>query len=140
MGTRKATVINSLNHAEDINTSTYGIYAYLDKDNKPIYIGKDSNIDKNVRHGYHCAPSKRMEQGINQLLQSENGHNWISYVVIAKCSTEQEMSNLEVMYIMYYKAMGYCKYNNGIDMNKDVIKDLGFKIVDLAKSDELVTI
>ena len=50
---------------------TKGIYCYLDtKQNEVVYIGKDSNIDKNRRHRDHLAPSKYNQQQINRILQN----------------------------------------------------------------------
>lgn len=132
MGTRKAINITSISSADDINDKSFGIYAYVDQYDKVLYIGKDSNIDKNHRHLYHCSPSKRTEQLINKIVQSDGADTWIRYAVIHKCIDEAEMNNLEVLLILMYKAIGMCKYNTGIDMNKKEMKKLGKSITTLA--------
>lgn len=41
---------------------TNGIYCYLDKEtDKIVYIGKDSHIDKDMRHKHHMQKSKKNE-------------------------------------------------------------------------------
>ena len=46
-----------------------GIYCYIDnKNNKVVYIGKDSNIDKQKRRRNHLAQSTYSQQPINRIL------------------------------------------------------------------------
>lgn len=48
-----------------------GIYGYFDTKNKEVvYIGKDSNINKNVRKYAHMKPSQYDRQPINMIVQN----------------------------------------------------------------------
>ena len=52
---------------------TKGIYCYIDrKDDSIIYVGKDSNIDKQTRRQNHLAPSRYDEQPVNRILQNNS--------------------------------------------------------------------
>lgn len=103
----------------DVQNSQYGIYAYRHKDGKVLYIGKDKNINMpHRRHIDHLAPSKVKEQAVNQYLQKNLEKDFISFEVLALCNTEDEMNNLEIMYIMFYKSLGECKLNKSIDIKK----------------------
>ena len=80
-----------------------GIYCYIDKKNdKIVYIGKDSNIDKNKRHRDHLAPSKHNEQPINRILQN-NPDRYIYQVLweIDDC-TDNHLNQMEIFYIKKY--------------------------------------
>lgn len=51
-----------------------GIYKYTDlKTGDVVYIGKDSYIDKNMRHKRHLQPSNYDAQQINRILQNIEG-------------------------------------------------------------------
>lgn len=82
---------------------TCGIYCYIDKkDNNIVYVGKDSNIDKNRRNQYHHSPSKYQEQQINRVLQ--NNPNRYTYQVLTWNVTDQDTLNaLETQYITHLK-------------------------------------
>ena len=57
--------------AEIDNDIMKGIYYYFDnKKSEIIYIGKDSNIDKNRRHKQHFQSSKYDNQHVNKILQN----------------------------------------------------------------------
>ena len=82
---------------------TRGIYTYVDKKNNEIvYIGKDSNIDKNKRHIAHLAPSKYNAQPINRILQN-NPDRYIYQVLweIDDC-TDNHLNQMEIFYIKKY--------------------------------------
>ena len=76
-----------------------GIYCYLDKENdKTVYVGKDSNIDKNKRHRQHLAPSNYNAQPINRILQN-NPDRYIYQVLweIGDC-TDTHLNQMEIFY------------------------------------------
>ena len=80
-----------------------GIYCYIDKkDNQIVYVGKDSNIDKNKRHRDHLVPSKYNEQPINRILQN-NPDRYIYQVLweIDDC-TDNHLNQIEIFYIKKY--------------------------------------
>lgn len=80
-----------------------GIYCYRDLNNhdKIIYIGKDSNIDKNKRHNEHMAPSKYDEQVINRVLQ--NNPDRYDYEVLIKGDISEKILNgFEKSFIRMY--------------------------------------
>ena len=76
-----------------------GIYCYIDKKgNQIVYVGKDSNIDKNKRHIAHLAPSKYNEQPINRILQ--NNPDRYTYQVLGwRVEDENTLNALEIQYI-----------------------------------------
>lgn len=80
---------------------TCGIYCYIDKkDNSIVYVGKDSNIDKERRHIAHYSPSKYQEQQINRVLQ--NNPNRYTYQVLTWNVIDQDTLNaLETQYITH---------------------------------------
>ena len=79
---------------------TKGIYCYIDKENdKIVYVGKDSYIDKNQRHGHHLAPSAYNAQPINRILQ--NNPNRYKYCVLWEIDncTDNHLNQMEIFYI-----------------------------------------
>lgn len=82
-----------------------GIYCYIDKkDDSIVYVGKDSNIDKEVRHKAHYASYRYNEQHINRVLQ--NNPNRYTYQVLAWNVTDNDtLSALETSYITHLKPM-----------------------------------
>ena len=80
-----------------------GIYCYIDKENdKIVYVGKDSNIDKNRRHRQHLTPSVYDAQPINRILQN-NPDRYIYQVLweIDNC-TDSHLNQMEIYYIGKY--------------------------------------
>ena len=76
-----------------------GIYCYIDrKDNKIIYIGKDSSIDIHKRHNAHFYPSNYNYQKINQVLQN-NPDRYIYQVLVWDVATQDRLNALEIQYI-----------------------------------------
>ena len=82
---------------------TKGIYCYIDKkDNQIVYVGKDSNIDKNKRHRDHFFPSTYDAQPVNRILQN-NPDRYIYQVLwkIDDC-TDDHLNQMEIYYIKKY--------------------------------------
>ena len=80
-----------------------GIYCYIDNENdKVVYVGKDSNIDKNTRHIAHLAPSAYNAQPINRILQ--NNLNKYNYRILWKVNdcTDNHLNQMEIYYIGKY--------------------------------------
>lgn len=77
-----------------------GIYCYIDSENdKIVYVGKDSNIDKNTRRIAHLAPSAYNAQPINRILQ--NNPDKYNYRILWKVSdcTDNHLNQMEIYYI-----------------------------------------
>lgn len=83
-----------------------GIYCYQDtqNDNEIVYIGKDSNIDRNIRYNAHKKPSQYNCQQINRVIQ--NNPNRYKYKILKKWEKgkyHKNLSNaLEIIYIRRY--------------------------------------
>ena len=90
-----------------------GIYCYIDKkDNKIVYVGKDSYIEKDNRRRHHLAPSNYNAQVINRVLQ--NNPDRYTYQVLAFDVKDQEtLNNLEIMHIANLKPR--FNFTNGGD-------------------------
>lgn len=92
-----------------------GIYGYIDrKYNKIVYIGKDSNIDKNVRKYAHMQPSSYDKQSFNRILQ--NNPNRYTYQVFVWDVKDQDTLNaLEIQNIRQLKPkFNYTDGGDGI--------------------------
>lgn len=79
---------------------TKGIYCYVDKkDNSVVYVGKDSNIDKNKRHREHFSPSRYDKQPVNRILQN-NLSRYLYKVLweVDDCS-DNHLNQMEIFYI-----------------------------------------
>ena len=78
---------------------TRGIYCYIDKnDNQIVYVGKDSNIDKNKRHREHFTPSAYNKQIVNRVLQN-NPDRYTYQVLVWSVEDENTLNALEIQYI-----------------------------------------
>jgi len=76
-----------------------GIYCYIDKkDNQIVYVGKDSNIDKNKRRRQHLTPSRYNAQPINCILQN-NPDRYTYQVLVWSVEDENTLNALEIQYI-----------------------------------------
>ena len=76
-----------------------GIYCYIDKkDNQIVYVGKDSNIDKNKRRRHHLTSSKYNQQPINRILQN-NPDRYTYQVLVWSVEDENALNALEIQYI-----------------------------------------
>lgn len=110
---------------KDSQDSKFGIYAYVNnRTQEVIYIGKDSNIDKNRRHLDHIAPVNREVQAINRYLQTDHVNEDIDYCVLALANDEDTMNNMEIMFIMFYKSLGHCKFNKAVDITPHLYQDI----------------
>lgn len=76
----------------------FGIYAYIDKKtNEIVYIGKDSNIDKKVRHNAHLSPKRYDDQQINKVLQNNlDRYDYQELIVLDHTPTNEEFNGLEI--------------------------------------------
>lgn len=86
-----------------------GIYCYQDSQNNDdiVYIGKDSNIDKNIRYNAHKKPSQYNRQQINRVIQ--NNPERYKYKVLKKWEKGKYPKNLanalEILYIRRYNPL-----------------------------------
>ena len=80
---------------------------------KIVYIGKDSNIDKNTRHKAHFVPSNYDTQQINRILQN-NPDRYIYKILwqIDDC-TDNHLNQMEIYYIKKYNPK--FNFTNGGD-------------------------
>ena len=70
-----------------------GIYKYVDlKTGDVVYVGKDSNIDKNMRHRDHLSPAYYDVQQINRVLQ--NNPERYEYQVIYAGDFDDDLLNV----------------------------------------------
>ena len=81
-----------------------GIYAYWDNENNYyVYVGKDSNLDKNKRHNDHLQPSKYDEQQINYVLQ--NNIDRYEYKVLMEGNySDKQLNKMEKFLIKHLKT------------------------------------
>ncbi|MBO5180170.1 MAG: hypothetical protein J6B87_07500 [Clostridia bacterium] len=98
---------------------TKGIYAYIDKkNNKIVYIGKDSYIDKRKRDKDHKQPCVYNKQQINRVIQ--NTPERYQYKVLEEGNIPEKILNaLEIVFIQ--------KYNPKFNFTKGGEGILGFK-------------
>ena len=86
-----------------------GIYCYEDtlKNNQIVYIGKDSNIEKNIRKTAHKKPSQYNVQQINRVIQ--NNPERYRYKVLKKWEKgkyHKHLANaLEILYIRRFRPL-----------------------------------
>ena len=83
---------------------TKGIYGYFDKQmNKIVYVGKDSNIDKDIRHKTHTAPSHYNQQQINRVLQNNlDRFEYRKLIELSDDFTNDDLNDLEIHYIKVF--------------------------------------
>ncbi|MCS5736929.1 hypothetical protein [Herbiconiux daphne] len=117
--------LDKINTPQDIAANPkFGIYAYITDKDEIIYIGKDRGIDTHKRYRDHIAPSCYDDQAINKYIQTPGVAKRVRYMVLAICADEVEMNNLETIYILFYKALGQCRFNHAIDINGKLIDTL----------------
>ena len=76
-----------------------GIYCYIDKkDNTIVYVGKDSNIDKNYRDYQHRVKSNYKTQQINRILQN-NPNRYTYQILVWNVDSQERLNALEIQYI-----------------------------------------
>lgn len=85
-----------------------GIYCYRDneRDNRIVYVGKDSNISIHKRCREHMYPSNYHKQPFNRILQ-RNPDRYSYYVLRQGDFEDNWLSALEILYIRKYNP----KYN-----------------------------
>lgn len=92
---------NDINKKEWLNM--LGIYCYIDKkDNKIVYIGKDSHIERNKRHKTHISPSHYDKQPFNRILQN-NPNRYIYQVLVWNVKDQETLNALEIQNIRQLK-------------------------------------
>lgn len=80
-----------------------GIYQYVDvKTDEVVYIGKDSNIDKNSRYYTHKAPSHYNEQPFNRILQNNPDRYEYNILYSSDDTTKDILDTLERSFIKRY--------------------------------------
>lgn len=92
-----------------------GIYCYIDKkENKVIYVGKDSHIDEDRRYNAHFSKCNYNSQKINQVLQN-NPKRYI-YKILEEGSIPQKILNaLEMCFIQKYNPkFNFTKGGDGL--------------------------
>ena len=95
---------------------TKGIYCYLDiEQDKIVYIGKDSHIDKNQRHKDHYKQCNYNIQKINQVLQNNlNRYKYYVLWTIDDC-TDNHLNQMEIYFINKYNPkFNFTKGGDGI--------------------------
>lgn len=84
-----------------------GIYAYWDLENKYyVYIGKDSYIDKNLRHKAHLYSSKYEGQPFNRVLQ-KNPERYKYGLLMQGYYTDEQLNKMEQFLIKHLKTYRY---------------------------------
>ena len=81
-----------------------GIYAYYDtvKD-EIVYVGKDSHIERDLRHKQHHQSSNYNEQTINRVLQDNKGR--YDYKRIYVCPPHLDEVDLNALEMQYIEAL-----------------------------------
>lgn len=80
-----------------------GIYKYTDLETKNIvYIGKDSNIDKSIRHRAHLRPSTYNKQPFNRVLQNNHTRYEYSVLYMSDDVSDDDLNMLEMSFIERY--------------------------------------
>lgn len=87
-----------------------GIYQYRDlKTGKVVYIGKDSNINKNKRHNDHIARSNYDSQPFNRILQNNPNRYEYSVIWAKDDCTDLKLNKMEILFGKIYNP----KFNFG---------------------------
>ena len=90
---------------------TFGIYGIVNKANGNIYVGKTGNNFGDRRDCHFAA--LRGGYGVNQHLQralGKYGEDQFEFVVLQECTTEDDLNDLERLYIEKSRSDGTC-YN-----------------------------
>ena len=84
-----------------------GIYGYYDTlKEKIIYIGKDSNINRQKRHKAHFKPSNYDEQKINRVLQrNPTRYQYVPLCILPKDATTDDLNKIETKHIAHLNPM-----------------------------------
>ena len=92
-----------------------GIYKYTDlKTGEIVYVGKDSNIDKNMRHLQHLAPSKYGEQQINRILQNNPSRYEYGVIWSTEDCTDLKLNKMEILFgKIYNPKFNFAEFGKG---------------------------
>ena len=96
---------------------TRGIYCYKDTENndKIVYIGKDSHIDKDMRHKDHTRPSRYDEQVINRIVQNNPLRYKYEKLKEFDGICDELLNITEILYIGHHKPkFNFTKGGEGI--------------------------
>lgn len=86
---------------------TNGIYGYYDlKKEYVVYIGQDSNINKNARHYQHISPSRYDKQPINRALQNDI-KRYVYFRLLEGDYTQKDIDCFEQEAIKIFKTYKY---------------------------------
>ena len=81
-----------------------GIYAYYDNvKDEIVYVGKDSHIERDLRHKQHHQSSNYNEQTINRVLQNNKGR--YDYKRIYVCPPHLDEVDLNALEMQYIEAL-----------------------------------
>ena len=109
-----------------------GIYGYYDTQRQEFaYIGKDSHIDKQIRHKTHLSPTHYNEQPFNKILQN-NSQRYIYQPLVTNVECENTLTALEIQYIRQLQP----RFNfteggdgmNGFKHSKETIQKLSERV------------
>lgn len=83
-----------------------GIYKYTDlKTGEIVYVGKDSHIDKNIRHKNHLSPSRYNNQPFNRVLQNNAERYDYSVLYCSDSVSDDDLNMLEMSFIERYNPI-----------------------------------
>ena len=92
-----------------------GIYKYIDlKTGNIVYVGKDSNINKNQRHKAHLQPSTYDKQPFNRALQNNPDRYEYSIIWATEDCTPLNLNKMEILFgKIYNPKFNYGKFGKG---------------------------
>ena len=107
-----------------------GIYAYYDlKNKKIIYIGKDSHLDKKLRHQQHYQKNRYQSQKINQILQNNLSRYEYQILWETEDCTINHLNQMEIYYINKYNPdFNFTNGGDGISGENHPMYQQGYKI------------
>lgn len=80
-----------------------GIYKYTDLvTGEVVYVGKDSHIDKNMRHLQHSAPCNYDKQPFNRILQNNLDRYEYSVIWATEDCTTLKLNKMEILFGKIY--------------------------------------
>lgn len=92
-----------------------GIYKYTDlKTGEIVYIGKDSNIDKNERYKAHLRPSTYNKQPFNRVLQNNPDRYEYGVIWATEDCTDLKLNKMEILFgKIYNPKFNFDKFGKG---------------------------
>ena len=86
-----------------MNDKMRGIYKYTDlKTDDVVYVGKDSNIDKQSRHKDHLSASRYNEQPFNRILQNNPDRYEYGVIWATDDCTDLKLNKMEILFGKIY--------------------------------------